>query len=349
MKNFKRDETNIPEHDLQEEQLPTLEGDIIGDFVKEFSMGIRELDDMEIKEVDIVDGVFFMGQVLSIVARPNGGKTLLAQHWASIMAQNGYRVIYIYEDADMNGYRMASMRGEEFGYSVMSSFANIGQTPQTILNRLREISERSESLHNVVVIVDTLKKFTEVLSKPENKAFFSLMRGVAMKEGSVLLLGHANKYLDDNGKLVYEGTGDMLSDVDSMYYLYDDGNKKADVRKATLIYEKGRAIANKHEVSYEFDLSTYTARKLDYIVNVKKIAMRMQFSETFEEEIIYIVSHLKQKPLQQKDVVDLVSEEFGHGKNKIIGLLRMLDGHNWESYRVGERNEKKVFRIISLN
>jgi len=339
-----------PIKDYQEKQVTDIiQQDLVGDFIDEFSMKVKELDQMEIEEIDIQDGIFFKGQVLTIIARPNGGKTLLAQHWASLMPRNNYRVIYVYEDANMSGYKMASERGKEFGYSVLSSFARVGATPQTILSKLSELVQKSDNLSNTVIIIDTLKKFTEVLSKPENKAFFSLMRSVAMKEGSVLLLGHANKYLDDNGRLVYEGTGDMLADVDSMYYMYDDGKKKADIRHINLSYEKGRALGNIHDVSYELDLTTYTARKLDYIVNVKQIAVRTQFSEVFDEEILYIVSLLKQNPHQQTELVSLVSEEFGHGRNKTIRLLRTLDSHNWESYRAGDRSEKKFFRLLGVN
>ncbi len=311
-------------------------------------MSKEELDKMEAEEVNIIDGVLFEGQVTSIVARPNGGKTLLAKTWAIDMTQRGYRVFYIFEDADLKGYKAMADTAEEHGFIVAASFTHVGQTAQSILSGMKAMVEEGTTLNKIVFILDTLKKFTEVLNKSENKKFYSLLRELTHKGAAFLLLAHANKYLDDNGDLMYEGTGDTLADVDAMYYLQDDGNKHSETERfATLVYEKGRAITASKKISYRFDLKTYSAEKLDDVLDTKKMAVQHQLQEHRQDEIAAITSMLSDSECSQKDLVLMLSEETGISREKSITLLRTLDGILWTTTNGGDRKHKKVYVLKS--
>ncbi len=316
----------------------------IDNFIANFTMSKEELDKMEAEEINIIDGVLFEGQVASIVARPNGGKTLLAKTWAIDMTKRGYRVFYIFEDADLKGYKAMADAAAENGFIVAASFTHVGQTAQSILAGMKAMAEEGTALNKTVFILDTLKKFTEVLNKGENKKFYSLLRELTHKGASFLLLAHANKYLDDNGDLMYEGTGDTLADVDAMYYLQDDGNKHAEVERfATLVYEKGRAITAAKKISYRFDLKTYTAEKLSDVLDTKKMAVQYQLQENRQDEIAAVVSMLSSNECSQKDLVSMMSEETGISREKSITLLRTLDGVLWTTISGGDRKHKKVY------
>ena len=316
-------------------------------FISNFTISGEELKKMESVETNVIDGVLFEGQIASIVARPNGGKTLLAKSWAIDMAKRGYKVFYIFEDADMKGYKAMADTAQEHGFIVAASFTHVGQTAQSILAGMRAMAnEKGSSLNKMVFILDTLKKFTEVLNKSDNKKFYSLLRELTHKGASVLLLAHANKYLDEHGNLVYEGTGDTLADVDAMYYLYDDGNKLAEEERfGTLLYEKGRAISAVKRVSYRFDLQRYLSEKLDEPIDTKKMAMQHQMIEHRKDEISVIKKLLALAPCSQKELVHMMSEETALSREKAVTLLRALDRILWISSMGGDRKHLKMYRL----
>ena len=81
-------------------------------------------------------------------------------------------------------------------------------------NSARAAAFLTLALGNIVLIVDTLKKFVELMSKGGARLFFSLMRALTQRGATVILLGHTNKHRGPDGKLVFEGVGDVRADVD---------------------------------------------------------------------------------------------------------------------------------------
>jgi hypothetical protein len=69
------------------------------------------------------------------------------------------------------------------------------------------------------LLLDTLKKFTDVMSKQESSEFGQLMRAFTAVGGSVLGLAHTNKNRDSKGQLVQTGTADIPQDADCTYIL----------------------------------------------------------------------------------------------------------------------------------
>lgn len=98
------------------------------------------------------------------------------------------------------------------------------------------------SLSNVVIILDTLKKFVPVLDKGEGKAFFNLLRKITAKGATICLLSHTNKYLTKDGDLIYEGTGDQRTDIDNMIYIHSSEDTKTGIINLTTEPDKVRAI-----------------------------------------------------------------------------------------------------------
>lgn len=82
-------------------------------------------------------------------------------------------------------------------------------------NVLEHLANSPVSLSNVVIILDTLKKFVPVLDKGEGKAFFNLLRKITAKGATICLLSHTNKYLTKDGDLIYEGRGGTGSGMSS--------------------------------------------------------------------------------------------------------------------------------------
>jgi hypothetical protein len=78
-----------------------------------------------------------------------------------------------------------------------------------------------------IIILDTLKKFTSLMDKKSCANFGIKIREFISHGGTIIALAHTNKNRSDDGKLIFEGTGDITNDVDC-YYTIDnnitDGN-----------------------------------------------------------------------------------------------------------------------------
>lgn len=322
----------------------------VGSFIERFSLSDKALESMGDSEVNIIDNVFFQGQICLIIARPNAGKTLLAKTWSQIIAQKGYKLIYVYEDADMKGYKDLALTGKNYGFDVIASFAKVGTTAQDILKALHDLAESDEELSNVVIVLDTLKKFTEVLDKKANKELFNILRKLTVKSGSILILGHANKYLSNEGNLVYEGTGDILADVDSMYMMYDDGNKHAESKKyITLEREKNRSVSAVREISYSLDLKTYTAEKCDEVIDTRKMLQQNLLYYSSKDKVKFVKSLIEEGITVQKEIIASLQEHFPLGRDKAHQFLISLTGHSWIIEKEAGFGRTIHYRIINDN
>src|SRR5690606_31180754 len=75
---------------------------------------------------------------------------------------------------------------------------------------------------------DTLKKIADVQNKAHIKEVMKVFRRLTARGMTVILLAHTNKYKDEEGNPIFEGTGDLRADVDELIYLIphrnDDGS-----------------------------------------------------------------------------------------------------------------------------
>lgn len=159
------------------------------------------------------------GHICAVVAKPNGGKTTIMTYAAGQMAQSGYQVLYVNVDAGAGDLKVYHDHAKNNGYTLIAPDMVEGKSARSVVAMLQEMADSGEELSNVVMIFDTLKKFAEVMSKTQGKVFYALLRKLTALGMTAVLLAHTNKYDDENGKPIYEGTGDLKSDIDEMVYL----------------------------------------------------------------------------------------------------------------------------------
>ena len=70
-----------------------------------------------------------------------------------------------------------------------------------------------------MLILDTLKKFTDIMDKRKETEFMKAAREFVLHGGSLILLAHVNKHADAEGRVVYSGTSDVVDDIDCAYTL----------------------------------------------------------------------------------------------------------------------------------
>jgi len=180
------------------------------------------------------------GHMIVICAQPNGGKTSIFTECAKDLAADGLNVIYVNADAGSGDMKQYHEHAKNNGYSLIAPDLMIGKGPDNVVTALKEMSSSDIDLSNTVIFLDTLKKFVDVISKPQAKQLYKVFRSLTAKGVTIIVLAHTNKYSDADGKPIYEGTGDIRSDFDELIYLIPIKNPDGSMTVSTEI-DKDRA------------------------------------------------------------------------------------------------------------
>jgi hypothetical protein len=160
------------------------------------------------------------GQLTVFFASPNTGKTLLTLRLlAEAIANNtlGKHVYHINLDDTFEGQLEKAELGIRHGFQTL--------TPQEFQEPFAHFFELVNALvtegsaRESVFILDTLKKFTDVMDKKASSAFMSTCRKLTSAGGSIIALAHTNKHKDAEGKAIPAGTSDVMDDCDCAYVM----------------------------------------------------------------------------------------------------------------------------------
>ena len=200
------------------------------------------------------------GTISLFFGKPNAGKTLMLLGFLCSAIRNGGlepdRLIYINEDDNLEGYATKAEIAGDLGFVMLNSMydeTGVIRGPDDIVRVLYKLSQ-TEDCRGVVVLVDTLKKFCSLMDKDKTKRFFQIMRSICHAGGTVILLGHANKHLDADGNLVFEGVQDIQNDIDIMYALQCTTDRQEPKQQVTVTNRKDRGkVTMQFAFSYEKD------------------------------------------------------------------------------------------------
>lgn len=183
--------------------------------------------------IEVLPGIALRGQSTMIFAPPNTGKTLLIL-WLIIQAiraglLQAAHVFYLNVDDNMHGLHEKLLLAEKHGFHMLAEGFE-GFRTSDFLDQVLALM-RDGHAPNTVIILDTLKRFTDVMDKRTNAEFTKLVRGFVLKGGTVIALGHTNKKKGLNGKSTFAGTSDLIDDVDCAYVLDEVEGDRAEQRK----------------------------------------------------------------------------------------------------------------------
>jgi len=225
---------------------------------------------------EIIPGLVVSGHLMVFPAPANAGKTSLFMYLAGLMAQQGYEVFYINADLAASDAHMHQKTAEKNGWTLIIPDARNGDSVEMVIGYLRDIATSYSDLSKIVIILDTLKKFTDIQNKQLAKEGFMLFRGLTTQNATVIALAHTNKYRDESKNLTFDGVGDVKTDVDELIYLESFRNESG--RTLITSYpDKMRASLGQRSFSIEWDpISGPSIETLDEIVDVKTLAMRQE-------------------------------------------------------------------------
>lgn len=307
------DYTPKPEAEKEaEQQLAPVDLDTLFDDLTLNDEDVSKMADAEF----LVDNLIVRGSLHAFVAPANGGKTTLFIHLCEQLAAKGLKIFYVNADANPADLKRQHMHAKEHRYTVLAPDAKAGKSPKDIIERFQLLNKTGADLRDAVIILDTLKKFSNMIDKKQVRAFLTLMRGLSAKGATVCLLSHTNKYPGDDGKLIFEGTGDLRTDVDNLIYLESAKDDAAQRQEITTWPDKVRA--NYQPVSYWIDLANN--RK----VTASKSAITILTDDQRRIRDLAITALQSAKQLNQSVLVDHISQSVHCGPKKIRENLHAL-------------------------
>jgi hypothetical protein len=312
------------------------------------------------------------GTVTLVYAPSGAGKTvwILGNLFQSIRNNliKGSDVIYFNEDDGAKGVLQKAKMGHKHGMTMIT-LANSPdpslRTTTDALHLLNAIREEGEA-DGKIVICDTLKKFAPVLNKGDMREVLHVFREFAAAGGTVILLGHCNKHRSMDGRLIYEGVGDLKADVDNMFGLDPVNDKFAFYQELLVINEKDRSQISfeggfKYKqtsatVGYEESVDSVQFMTVDDITELKE-KQRAQINigkaiSRYEDEYVLLSSVMKEGRLYaQTELFDMLQDEEvnpnGCTKKTLRNCIDLLKGNNLKLERKGTHG-KKYYRWIPM-
>jgi phage/plasmid primase-like uncharacterized protein len=330
--------------------------------LKEFSLN-GESESMRKKMLEdkyVLGRMAILGQFIVFYAAPNVGKTLLIL-WMIIRSINSGEIkasdiFYINADDNHKGLTFKLALAEEHGFHMLAPGYKQFDSAKLLLYIKTMI--RDESCKGKVIVLDTLKKFVDIMRKDSSSEFGKIMREFVSHGGTVIGLGHVNKHKNPEGKSVFGGTSDITDDADCYYMIeeiqinhksktirFENRKSRGDVDKTATFTYSNEKVSNYQNLLDS--VQTLSDAEADAIAKNHELTARL----TANKEVIdAIESEIKALNTNRTELINAVSRVTLTSKAKVKSILDLhtgLDyekGHRW-NFTVKERNCHHYFLV----
>ena len=309
-------------------QKPRLKG---LDALKAMEITSQEISQFASAKV-IVPDLVISGHLTSIIAPANAGKTALLTHLAGDMAKQGYDVFYINADLSMSDAAIPKSLANVHGWRLILPDARDGDSVDVVMQILRDMTHSDDVLSSVIIILDTLKKFTDLQNKQAAKEIFMLLRALNARGATVIGLGHTTKYRDEKGNLIFDGVGDLKTDVDEMIYLESYRVPSSNKTILTTYVDKKRGTVD--QASFQISWNELTGpeiKRLDTLVDTRALALRQELMEKEDWVVDALVEILKEDyELQISELIEKLDQSLKNNcgstrnRNVVSELIRRM-------------------------
>jgi len=277
---------------------------------------VEAMQEKMLNDVFVMDGVALSGQITALYAAPNTGKTLLTIKMLidSVKAGriNGADVFYINADDTYKGLITKAEIFKQYGMNMIAPDHN-GFKVEEFAKHLKLLI-RDDAAHGVVIILDTLKKFADLMDKKAASLFMKAARSVVGQGGTFILLAHTNKRRDGDGKLVAGGTSDVIDDADCAYIMDAKKTGLGDTER-TVIFEN---VKSRGDVERELCFSYLTQKQQSYSALVDSVKCHSQ------DDLYKAKSEAEAAENLEKDlpVIEIIKEVISSGITKKTDLVK---------------------------
>ena len=310
-------------------------------------------------DVYVLGELALLGQWTVFYAAPNAGKTLITIKMLidALKAGNikGENVFYVNADDDRRGLVTKLELAEKYGFEMLvpSEKGFESERLKVYLNTL----VKEESSNGKIIILDTLKKFVDIMHKTKTSDFGKFAREFVSHGGTLIGLAHVNKNKDSDNKSVFGGTSDIRDDADCCYNIEVIQTSKT---TKTIRFENHKSRGNVvKEATYQ-----YSNEKLPYLelldsiktvseaeaIAMKEIEERNKTLAANKEVIDSITSHIKDGITNKTELIKAVNKATMVSNSKVKAVLEKHTGDDYGrgnrwSYSVGEKNVHNYFLI----
>ncbi|MEI6747122.1 MAG: hypothetical protein WCL34_14250 [Methylococcaceae bacterium] len=325
---------------------------------------LAEMEAQMLRDVFVLDGIALLGQLTAIYAKPNAGKTLTTIYMLieSIKAGRikGEDIFYINADDSGNGLTAKVRIAVQYGFGMVAPSYEGFESDHLVKHLKQGIAE--DTARGQIVVLDTLKKFTDLMHKTKGSDFMKVAREFTLKGGTMIMLAHANKNRGADGKIVAGGTSDIGDDADCVYLL--DEVSKTETTKTVLFDNAKKRGNNVQELSFSYAMSSKNYGEL-----LESVQM-LDFETTEKTKKDFIVNSQREKDVV---VIEAIIDGISQGEHKVADLRKfamnkdnygisrrkfddVLDRYTGEKLsnsslwrvQVGERNSK-IYYLLSVD
>jgi len=329
----------------------------IEDIFTQAYMPPEELRKMMVNSVPILGDFILKGQLSFIYGPPNSGKSLLIMH---LLRNAPEPIVYLNADDNINEAVYKTEIAQRYNHKMIVCGSKNENDPYIVLKKMEMVLERNSKYYkDKIIIIDTVKKFVDVMSKKETRHFLQLMRKITLSGGTVVLLGHTNKITPQTKELVFEGVGDFMSDMDCTYELKTIVD--SDIQEATLtLTNKKMRGSVPPSVAYTYnsskDIQSFKER-MDTLTPLREEDLKMRklklqrtiLLHHYDDLYPLITDFLSENPKSSQSSIIQYLKKHGDCKSsekEIRTCLTKLSGIAWEYQYNKKNNNTKEFLLL---
>lgn len=316
----------------------------------------EQLEKDALVQVPVLGQFALLGQTTVLCAEGNTGKTLITLKLLTEAITeeriDPVKVYYLNMDDDYQGLIEKVKVAEEFGFNMLAEGYQ-KFTASTFLGHIRDLINRNQT-RGVIVILDTLKKFVDLMKKSECRGFNTVLREFSSKGGTIIALAHTNKNRNNDGRPVFAGTSDLKDDFDCMYLLSLISERGEREKVVQFEKEKGRGpVVEKAAYRYISDNSTsYTEMLLSVheVDDSQLLALKQAEEIRSDAEVISaVVACISDGVNTKMKLADAAAKRSGSSKRSVLQLIDKYTGNDPEQHRWffvrGERG-KQTYTVL---
>ena len=310
----------------------------------------------------VISEVAVEGKHTLLVARASVGKSLISlrgvcdQITAGVV--NGSDVIYMTGDAGFEDIVEKAEILQQFGIEevYVDGFYNFMMRRDFYL--IMESLIKEENAKGKILIVDVLRNVSNPMDKREMQKYNESVNKFLLAGGTVITCVHANKYLDDDGKPIPEGTSEVRDGCDCVFLV--SKNEDDDNAYITMHRDKAKCVVSE-KVHYTYPKNAASFNDLfnrcKYISKQEAANINSQLTSSEDEKQLLldqhfidstkeIITNLSLTNSNKKiNIRDQLSKEVNISNVKSNEILDRYENRYWKVEASG-KNNAKLYSLI---
>jgi hypothetical protein len=314
-----------------------------------------ELEKSAVEVVPLLGELALIGQATVFFSAPNTGKTLITISLLNDAIKDGRvdpsKVYYLNMDDSGNGLLEKLRIAEEYDFHMLAE-GYCDFNASDFLSIVRGMIENDQA-RGVVVILDTLKKFVDLMDKGRTSSFTNVIRPFVLKGGTVIALAHTNKHPGKDGKPIYGGVSDIMNDIDCAYTIApaseNDGKRVVEFvnikRRGGVVQSAAYSYCTGNKIPYNETLLSVNAVDLNLLEPLKQA----EAIKSDAEVINAITACINDGVITKMKLADATATRANISKRAAMQIIEKYTGndpatHKW-LFSVRERGAK-VFVLL---